>query len=136
VRGSVLTTVATSWAVHREPIAAPAASAGVFGTLAVPAYPAFWLARWLWNSSRWMGLFAASYVVFHRGGATLEVQLVGTSFFAPMFIGGLAGGVIADRFDRRRVLVLQLWLLAGVSLLYHIAMSILHSRRVQHRGMR
>jgi MFS family permease len=83
-----------------------------------------------------MGLFAASYVVFHRGGATLEVQLVGTSFFAPMFIGGLAGGVIADRFDRRRVLVLQLWLLAGVSLLYHIAMSILHSRRVQHRGMR
>jgi MFS family permease len=36
------------------------------------------------------------------------VQLVGTSFFLPMFVGGLAAGVISDRFDRRRTVVRQL----------------------------
>lgn len=90
---------------------------GTFGALSVPSYPFFWASSWAWNIARWMGLFSASYLVFHRGGSTLAVQLVGAAYFAPMFVGGLAGGVIADRFDRRRLVIYQLWLLVLVSAL-------------------
>src|SRR2546430_3399529 len=47
-------------------------------------------------------LFTASYLVSQRGGSTLDVQLVGAAYFAPMFAGGLAGGIIADRLERKR----------------------------------
>jgi MFS family permease len=40
---------------------------------------------------------------------------VGTSFFLPMFAGGLAAGVVADRFDRRRTVVNQLAVLVPVA---------------------
>lgn len=70
----------------------------------------------MWNIARWLAFFTASYLVYHQSGSTLLAQLVGTAFFAPMFIGGLLGGLIADRFDKRRVLIAQFWFLVALSL--------------------
>src|SRR5947199_10248673 len=81
---------------------------GAFSALSIPTYTRFWISGWMWNIARWLGLFTGSYLVYHRGGSTLQVQLVGVAYFAPMFLGGLAGGVIADPFDRLRLVVLQM----------------------------
>ncbi|HZQ34320.1 MAG TPA: MFS transporter, partial [Dehalococcoidia bacterium] len=89
---------------------------GIFRALALPTYPRFFASGVCWNIARWLSLFTASYLVYHQSGSTLLVQLVGTAYFAPLFVGGLAAGVIADRFDRLRVLRLQFWLLAAASL--------------------
>jgi MFS family permease len=88
---------------------------GVFAAWHTPSFPALWFSGLLWNVARWISLFTGSYLVYHQSGSTLLVQLVGTAFFAPMFLGGLAGGVIADRMDRRLVLVAQIWIVVAVS---------------------
>jgi MFS family permease len=98
----------------------PAPPDGPFAILSIPHYRSLWLSSWTWNISRWLGFFTASYLVYEQSGSTLLVQLVGTAFFAPMFIGGLAGGVIADRFDRRRVLIGQFWFLVALAIVLSI----------------
>lgn len=73
--------------------------------------------------TRWMGVFLGSYLINEETGSPLAVQLVGTAFFLPMFIGGLAAGTISDRFDRRRTLMRNLALLAPLSLLMAILVA-------------
>jgi MFS family permease len=64
-----------------------------------------------------MGVFLGSYLINERTGSPLAVQLVGTAFFLPMFVGGLVAGTISDRFDRRRTLMRNLGLLAPLTLM-------------------
>ncbi|HWC29328.1 MAG TPA: MFS transporter, partial [Dehalococcoidia bacterium] len=45
------------------------------------------------------------------------VQLVGASFFAPMFFAGAVSGVISDRLDRRRTLIWLICLMIPISFL-------------------
>lgn len=81
---------------------------GPLAALGVPYYPRMWGAGGLWNITRWMTIFLGSYLVNRLTGSPLLVQLVGTCFFLPMFVGGLAAGTISDRFDRRRTVLRQL----------------------------
>lgn len=62
-----------------------------------------------------MGVFLCSYLVNDRTGSPFLVQLVGGAFFAPMFFGGVVAGVISDRFDRRRTILLLLAALVPVA---------------------
>jgi MFS family permease len=97
------------------PRAAPAH--GVFAALAAPGYARLWASSWLWNLTRWMAVFLGSYLVNQRTGSPLLVQLTGAAFYLPILLGGALGGVIADRFDRRRSLMGQLALLVPVAAL-------------------
>ncbi len=90
---------------------------GTFAALRVPYYPRLWLSGWLWNMTRWMSVFLCSYLINAFTGSPLLVQLAGTAFFAPMFFGGVLGGVISDRFDRRRTIMHQLAVLTPVAAL-------------------
>jgi MFS family permease len=98
----------------RHPLPAVPGPAGVrpatrrLAAFEAPCFGRLWAAGGLWNITRWMTIFLSSYLVNRLTGSPLLVQLVGTSFFLPMFIGGLAAGVISDRFDRRRTVVRQL----------------------------
>lgn len=76
-----------------------------------------WLSGWLWNMTRWMAVFLCSYLINDLTGSPFLVQLAGTAFFAPMFFGGVVGGVISDRFDRRRTILHQLAVLTPVAAL-------------------
>ncbi|HLF78578.1 MAG TPA: MFS transporter [Dehalococcoidia bacterium] len=76
-----------------------------FAALAVPHYPQLWLIGFLWNLTRWMSMFLSSYLVNQLTHSPFLVQLVGTAFFAPMFLVGAVGGVISDRLDRRRTML-------------------------------
>jgi predicted MFS family arabinose efflux permease len=76
-----------------------------------------WASGWLWNLSRWMAVFLGSYLVNERTESPLLVQLTGAAFYTPILLGGALGGVISDRFDRRRSLMAQLALLIPVAAL-------------------
>lgn len=84
-------------------------------SLAVPGYPLLLASGFLWNVTRWMGVFLGSYLINEQTGSPLAVQLVGTAFFLPMFVGGLLAGTVSDRFDRRRTLMRNLAVLAPLS---------------------
>lgn len=107
--------MAASGSVERQTAVAET-RAGVFRALSLPTYPRFFASGVCWNIARWLSLFTASYLVYKQSGSALLVQLVGAAYFAPLFVGGLAAGVIADRFDRLRLLRLQFVLLAAVAL--------------------
>lgn len=96
----------------------PAAASGrVFAALAAPGYPRLWASGWLWNLTRWMAVFLGSYLVNQMTGSPLLVQLTGAAFYIPILLGGAIGGVISDRFERRRSLMAQQALLIPVALL-------------------
>lgn len=89
---------------------------GVFAAFAVPRYGRLWASGWTWNLTRWMAVFLGSYLVNQLTHSPFLVQLVGAAFFAPMFFAGVLGGVISDRFDRRRTILAQLLILVPVAL--------------------
>jgi predicted MFS family arabinose efflux permease len=64
----------------------------------------------LWYSARWMDLFVLQWQVLVMTDSAFHVSLVGFYRMAPMFVFGLFTGLLADRFDRRLVLLgAQLW---------------------------
>lgn len=91
--------------------------------MSVPHYRRLWASGILWNLTRWMSIFVCSYLVNDLTGAPFLVQMVGSAFFAPMFFGGILGGLISDRFDRRRTILTQLLLLVPVALLMCLLVS-------------
>jgi len=86
----------------------PFVPSGPLASLSVPYFGRMWASGGLWNITRWMTIFLGSYLVNQLTGSPLAVQLAGTCFFLPMFIGGLAAGAVSDRFDRRRTILRQL----------------------------
>ena len=66
-------------------------------------------------------LVARSWLVFELTGSSLAVAVVNLARAAPMLAIGLFGGVAADRWDRKRLLlIIQVW-----SLLLNAAMAII-----------
>jgi predicted MFS family arabinose efflux permease len=95
----------------------------VFSALAVPHFPSLLLTGALWNVSRWGLSFLGAYLAVQLSGSPRLVQLTGVAMWGPLLVGGVAGGVIADRFNRRRTVILQLSVLiplvALMGLLFH-----------------
>ena len=94
---------------------------GMFGALGVRHYPALLVAGWLWNMCRWASGFLGAYVVNHATGSARLVQLTGVSLWAPLLLGGVAGGMVSDRFDRRRTVVTQFLVLIPLAALMGVA---------------
>ena len=90
-------------------------AAGAFAALRVADYPRLWLSGWLWNVTRWIAVFLCSYLINQLTGSPLLVQLVGAAFYTPILFGSILGGVVSDRFDRRRTLLVQLGGLAPIA---------------------
>ena len=62
-----------------------------------------WLAQLLTWSARQMVVVAVPYQVYTLTGSSLAVGVVGLVEAVPIVLAGLYGGVLVDRFDRRRV---------------------------------
>ncbi len=78
----------------------------IFGSLQSRNYRLFFIGQLVSYVGEWMQIMAEAWLLLrltHNGAA------VGATFafrFAPVLLFGLWGGVIADRFDRRRLLVI------------------------------
>ena len=92
-------------------------------SFAVPGYRWLWATGGLWHAARWMAVFTTTYRVNEITGDPLLVQLVGTFFMAPMFLGGAVAGTITDRIDRNRTIVVSLSVLVPLSGMMGLAVA-------------
>jgi MFS family permease len=87
--------------------AAPAGRAhgGPLATLRSPGYGILWTASLLWNQARWMDQVVLGWTVLEITNSAWHVAIIGVLRSLPMMLLGVFGGAIADRFERRRLLI-------------------------------
>jgi MFS family permease len=78
-----------------------------FASLSVRNYRIFFLGMLVSATGTWMQSVAQGWLVLQLTGSGTMVGLVTAAQFLPMLVGGVFGGVIADRFDKRRILFLS-----------------------------
>ncbi|MFI9203978.1 MFS transporter [Streptomyces sp. NPDC053048] len=86
--------------------AGTAAGAGpMFDSLRVRNYRYFFIGQFLSNSGTWMQFVAQDWLVFSLTGSTFAVGVTTALQFLPVLLFGLFGGVAADRYPKRRILL-------------------------------
>ena len=65
----------------------------------------YWAAQWPTLLGTWMQVVALGYLVYQQTGSTTAVAAVAAADGIPSVILSLAGGVLADRLPRRRILL-------------------------------
>jgi MFS family permease len=77
-----------------------------FSSLSIRNYRLYFFGQLVSVSGTWIQWVAQTWLIIHTLGEGGVVVGVATALqFVPSFFGGLWGGLIADRFDKRRVLV-------------------------------
>jgi MFS family permease len=76
-----------------------------FGSLRVRNYRLYWIGQIVSVSGSWMQRLGQSWLVLHLGGNGLDLGVVSALQFLPMLVLGAHGGVLADRVDKRRLLI-------------------------------
>lgn len=71
------------------------------------AYAAYWTGGLLSNVGSWLGDITASVLVFNMTHSTFMVGVLNTATFAPVFALSIYGGMLSDRFDPRRVVMIN-----------------------------
>lgn len=79
-------------------------------------YRIFFIGALVSNSGSWLQNLAVPFVVFELTGRPFWVGLAGFAQFIPAFVLGPVGGTIADRFDRRAILLASQGAMAVVAL--------------------
>ena len=77
--------------------------------------------RWMWcasllsSSGSWLQMVAVPYVIYTITGSGAWLGFAGFLGYAPMVITGPYAGSVADRFDRRKVLIIGGVIQAGIT---------------------
>src|SRR6476659_4805381 len=77
----------------------------MFRALSHPNYRRFWIGAFLSNVGTWMQAVAQGWLVLQLTNSSLWLGIDGFMATAPGLFLTLAGGVFADLFDRRRLLL-------------------------------
>ena len=77
----------------------------MFRALSHPNYRRFWIGAFLSNVGTWMQAVAQGWLVLQLTNSSLWLGIDGFMATAPGLLLTLAGGVFADLFDRRRLLL-------------------------------
>ncbi|HEY8131469.1 MAG TPA: MFS transporter, partial [Thermoanaerobaculia bacterium] len=72
-------------------------------------YRLFWTTQFVSNIGSWMQGIAQGWLVYHLTDSPFLLGFVGFANSIPQFFLMLPGGVVADRFDRRRVVGASQW---------------------------
>jgi MFS family permease len=73
--------------------------------LRIPVFRALWIGVLVSNVGTWMQTVGAQWQVVHDAHAAILVSLVQTAYTLPAVLFALVGGVLADIFNRVRLLV-------------------------------
>ena len=76
-----------------------------FQSLAVRNYRLFFMGQLVSNIGTWCQAVAQGWLVYTLTGSGTAIGIVTALQFLPTLVGGLWAGVVADRFDRRRILL-------------------------------
>lgn len=83
-------------------------------------YRLFFTGQTVSVSGTWMESVAQSFLVLELTGSGTQLGLVIAARFGPMFLFGPWGGLVADRLDNRRMLMITQTLAGTVSLAYAV----------------
>jgi len=75
-------------------------------------YRLFWTTQFLSNIGSWMQAIARGWLIYRLTDSPFLLGFVGFSGSIPQFFLMLPGGVVADKFDRKRVVVASQWVQA------------------------
>jgi hypothetical protein len=81
------------------------ATVSIWAPLRIRVFRALWLAVLISNVAIWMQTVGAQWLLVNQPHASILVALVQTADYLPDMVFGLLGGVLADMFDRRRLLM-------------------------------
>ncbi len=79
--------------------------AGRLGPFRHSPFAVYWAGGLLSNLGTWLQTVAGSVYVYELTGSALAVGILNFAGFLPILLFSVFGGVISDRFDRRRVVV-------------------------------
>lgn len=68
-------------------------------------FAVYWAGGFLSNLGSWLQTVAGSIFVYQLTGSAFAVGLLNFAGFLPIFLFSIAGGVVSDRFDRRRIVI-------------------------------
>jgi len=92
--------------------------------LRTPAFARLWIGSTIAGMGAQLTIVAVGLQIYDLSRSTLAVSLVGGIALVPMIVAGLWGGMLADAFDRRLVLIISS-LVGWVTTLALIALSVL-----------
>ena len=104
-RVDVITTGLQPVAVEAAVAPAPITWPPILRALRNREYRYFWLGNFLSNVGTWMQNVAQGWLVLELSNSAFWLGVAGFAASAPMLVFSLLGGVIADRVDRRRMLI-------------------------------
>ena len=78
---------------------------GMFSAVRHTNFRWFWLSTALWAMGRWIEMLALGWLVLDLTNSPLILGLVMACRGIPMLLLGAVGGLLADRLDRRRLLI-------------------------------
>ena len=85
--------------------------------LADRTFRVYWAGGLISNVGTWLQNITASVLVLSMTSSPFLVGVLNLATFAPVFALSLAGGMLSDRFDRRRVVTVTSWFSLGVAAL-------------------
>src|SRR5438105_11630566 len=89
-------------------------------------YRLFWTTQFISNIGSWMQAIAQGWLVYRLTDSPLLLGFVGFANSMPQFFLMLPGGVVADRFDRKRVVSASQWVQTLTALWLAIAIYVHH----------
>ena len=96
----------------------------MFRALRHPSYRLFWTGNFISNTGTWMYNLAQGWLVFELTDSPLWLGLVGFTSWIPLLLFTPLGGVVADRADRRRVMMLAQSAMMAVAFLLALLTSL------------
>lgn len=101
-----------------ETVAAGHENSSAWAPLSVPIFRAFWLASIVSNLGTWVHEIGAGWLMTSLDSSPEMVSAVRVAMSVPMTVLAIPAGVLADRIDRRRLLIItQLSMLATTATL-------------------
>ena len=84
---------------------ARAFTGATFASLRIRNFRLFFLGQIVSQTGTWMSMVAQTLLVLHLTGSGVALGLLAAAHFAPVLLLGAWAGVVADRSDKRRLLV-------------------------------
>ncbi len=85
-----------------------------YPALGFPLFRRYWLASFASVGATQLITLGQGWLIFQLSGSALQLGVLGTAAALPNILMTLAGGVIADRFDKRRILMCTSAVLASL----------------------
>jgi len=92
---------------HSRSSGLPTGFSATFSSLAVPNFRKLWFGMLFSIAAMQINLVARSWLAYHLSGSALTLGIVAVARGLPSITLSPLGGVVADRFDKRKVLILS-----------------------------